>query len=193
MMTVGSEMTGEASRREILDRLPPERKAQAEERFRAMESNPHYQEGKKQIAEARERLSSFGTIGPALDLQKSWHILHYAFTGDIGPIGSDGDALLTGEDIGPDITGYGPPRLHDVEATQRFANFLDKFDPAMMGSRINYRAMLDLGVYSMPMGRGTETEFESQIRQEAGNYFPKLRDHVRQMADRRNGLLMWIT
>jgi hypothetical protein len=193
IFAVSREDNGAMQRQSILERLPPDRKAQAEERMRAMEANPQYQEVKKQTLLARERLSSFQKIEPALDLQKSWHILHYAFTGDIGPVDSDGDALLTGEDVGEDFTGYGPPRLHDTAATQKFSTFLDEFDPALLAKRIKYQPMLERGVYSMPMGQGTEAEFESQIREEAENYFPMLRDYVRQMADKGNGLLMWIT
>ncbi len=182
----------ETSRRDILDQLPAERRKDAEVRFQALQASPLFQEARNQRAQAHARLASLDPFEPALALDKSWHILHYVFTGNIGPVGSPGDALMTGDDLGGDM-GYGPPRLHGPEDTRKFADFLEALDPDKLQARLNYRAMNEIGVYSMPMGPGSEAEFESGIRREVASYFPRLRDYVVQMAEKKNGLLMWLT
>jgi Domain of unknown function (DUF1877) len=73
-----------------------------------------------------------GAIGPfeqALNLEKSWHILHYLVTGHTDDSSAPGDALLTGESLGEDA-GYGPARLHDEIKTREFGQFLETLDLA---------------------------------------------------------------
>jgi len=180
-------------REQILLRMPAEKRLEAEARFQVMESRPEFQEGREQIARARARLAEIGPFEPALDLEKSWHMMHYVFTGDIGPINSPGDALMTGEDLGEDTTGYGPPRLHSPSATREFSEFLMPLDLEKLQSRMNYREMLRLGVYAMPRGPGSEAEYESGLRAELASYFPRLREYVSEMSEKQNGLLIWLT
>ena len=139
------------------------------------------------------RIAGLGKIEAPLDLDKSWHILHYTFTGDIGPVGSPGDALMAGEDLGSDISGYGPPRLLDPDGTKRFAEFLQRLDLETLQNRANREAMMAAGVYALPMGPGAETEFEIGVRREISSYFPLLRDYVLEAARKGNGLFMWLT
>jgi len=53
--------------------------------------------------------------------------------------------------------------------------------------------MADNHVYAMPMGRGTDAEFEAELRQDVGLFFPRLRDYVVTMAGKQNGLLIWLS
>jgi hypothetical protein len=173
--------------------MSPESRQAAEERYRAaLEQMQGLKEAEMQLSEARASLVGIGPFDPALDLEKSWHILHYLFTGDVGPVGSPGDGLLAGEDLGEDV-GYGPPRLLDMDGTRTFAQFLEALDLTQLLARMNYQEMLRVGVYSMPMGPGTEAEFESGLREEVGYYFPRLRDYVVSVAAKRGGLLLWIS
>src|SRR5579871_4905619 len=96
----------------------------------ALKANPalasylavHIDEG--QIgASAPGGLTALGPLEKPLDLHKSWHLLHYLFTGEVGPAESPGGMLMGGEELGEDI-GYGPPRLHEAEATRAFGAFL---------------------------------------------------------------------
>jgi Domain of unknown function (DUF1877) len=139
------------------------------------------------------RIAGLGKIETPLDLQKSWHILHYVFTGDIGPVGSPGDGLMAGEDLGDDITGYGPPRLLSPEDTKLFADFLKSLNLETLQSRANFETMSAAHVYALPMGPGAEADFEVGIRGEIASYFPALRDYVSKAAGNGNGLLMWLT
>ena len=181
-----------ASRKAMIALLAPDKRSEALSRFDAMERNPDFQAGRDQIVKARERLAPLGSIEPALQLRKSWHVLHYAITGNAWPSGSAGDALLTGDDLGDDM-GYGPPRLHGPIATRAFADFISPLEFHELQTRIRYREMLDLGIYSMPMGGGSEEQFETELRTEVASYFPALREYVTLMSSKGNGLLVWLT
>jgi hypothetical protein len=173
---------------EALNRLSPE---QRETTRRAFEQTPAAQEAHARRAQARAELNALGQIEPALDLDKSWHMLHYLFTGHVDASDAPGNALLAGEDIGDDV-GYGPCRLHGVAATADFARFLKSLNLAQLQERVNYREMSRMQVYSMPMGPGSDAEYEGELRTEVAVYFPRLRDYVAAAAERHGGLLLWV-
>ena len=170
---------------EALKRMSPEQRSQFEAATKPIG------DAAQRVAEARQRLAALARFEQALSIEKSWHILHYLFTGHVGPANAPGDLLLTGEDLGADL-GYGPPRLHGPTATRDFSRFLDTLDLARLQARVNLRTMTDIGIYSTPMGRGSEAERERELRNEVGMYFPRLRDYVRKMSEKGNGLLIWI-
>jgi Domain of unknown function (DUF1877) len=181
----------QARRAAVMSQLPPEKREAAEARYRAlMERMPKEAEARK--AAARTRLEPIGPFEQALDLEKSWHILHYLFTGQVDDAQAPGDALLTGEELGDDV-GYGPPRLHDENETRDFARFLSALDVARLQERLNYREMLGARVYSMPMGPRSDAEFEAELRAEVRVYFPRLREYVVRMAAKQDGLLIWLS
>jgi hypothetical protein len=153
---------------------------------------PALKEAQKQNAEARARLDVIGPFQKALELEKSWHILHYLFTGHIDASHSPGDVLMNGDALGDDV-GYGPARLHDEKQTQEFARFLKSIDPARLQERVNYQEMSRVGVYSMPLGHGSDEEFNAELRAEIASYFPALRDYVGNTAEKHGGLLIWLS
>jgi Domain of unknown function (DUF1877) len=179
-----------------LQRVPPEHRAEFEARRAeleaqsraAIEASPLA----KQIAEARERIAVLGSIEQALDLEKSWHILHYSYTGSMHPTGTPGDLLMTGEELGEDV-GYGPPRLHGPAATRNFSRFLEAQDLKRLQARVDLKKMDATGVYGVPMGPGSPAEYEKELREVVGYYFGRLRAYVRGMADKGNGLLTWMS
>ena len=144
-----------------------------------------------EFAAARARLEGIGPTVPAVALEKAWHMLHFLFTGSIGPVGGPGDALMAGEDLGEDL-GYGPPRLLDAKATLNFARFLNSLDVTELVARVNCAEMLRENVYGMPMGPGAEAE-EGALRAEVAHFFPLLRDTVAKAAEIDGGLLIWLT
>jgi len=136
--------------------------------------------------------TALGPVEKPLDLHKSWHLLHYLFTGEVGPAGSPAGMLMGGEELGEDI-GYGPPRLHDAEGTRAFGAFLKQLTPEKLTARLNLEEMQRAGVYAIPMPpRAGEKEL-SQLHKEARIYFEPLRDYVLNMATRNNGLLTWLS
>jgi hypothetical protein len=144
------------------------------------------------LAAARERVSTLGRLETMLDLQKSWHILHYVFTGHAHDGAAPGAELLSGEPVGSDV-GYGPPRLLDVGHTAQFAAFLAAQDIAHLEQRVNLAEMRRLMIYDLPMGAGSRADFLADVRREVAAYYPALRDYLRGAATRRDGLLIWLS
>jgi Domain of unknown function (DUF1877) len=153
---VAQDQHSKRRRAEVWSRMPPEKREEAQARYQTMlERMPGAKEAEAQNAKARARLEEIGPLEEALCLEKSWHMLHYLFTGHVDPWQAPGNALLTGEELGEDV-GYGPPRLHREKETADFARFLEALDLARLNERVNYQEMFRIGVYSMPMGKGTE-------------------------------------
>jgi hypothetical protein len=176
----------------------------AQARLRHMvEQSPLGREQQARLDEARPRVDRIGPFEEVLDLKKTWHILHYVFTGHVGAWEAPGDALLTGHELGDDV-GYGPARLHDERETEKFAHFLNALDVERLQARVNYREMLriretspyQIGVYSAypePLGQGSDTEHERELRAIVATYFPHLRDYTATIAEKQYGLLIWLS
>lgn len=137
------------------------------------------EEGEHQIAAAP------GPIEPALDLEKSWHMLHYMFTGRPDPTGNVAGSLMDGEEMGEDF-GYGPARLLDEAATQAFSEFLRGLQTKDVESRLNGAQMHSDGVYAA-------SPDDEDVREEFETYFPQLREYVSRAANKNGGLLVWIS
>src|SRR5262245_36837129 len=72
---------------------------------------------------------------PELDLDKSWHGIHYLLTGTAWEIGEGaGAAILGGDEVGED-GGYGPARLVRPEAVRAVAAALSALDVETLRSR----------------------------------------------------------
>ncbi len=176
---------------ELIKSAPPERWAQLEANQARFEQSPAGREVGARAAEARREIAALGAVENVLSLEKSWHMLHYLFTGHVEPANAPGDLLLTGEEVGEDL-GYGPARLHDETQTREHSRFLDGQDLARLQARIDPKEMNTLGIYAIPRGPGPDAEYENELREDVALYFPRLRDYVREMADKGNGLLVWI-
>lgn len=140
--------------------------------------------------ERRRALTRFGPIEKPLSLGKLWHILHYALAGDEGPTGGGGDALLSGEEIGPNA-GYGPARLLTPAETAFFSRHLDHLDAQDIEDNLDFQAMGEASIY-LASSRHRDAQHDAGLRRDAGRYFVRLQDYVTRMADKGNGLLMWI-
>lgn len=174
-------------------RMPPGVREASEADYRAaLERLPGAVDAKSRIAEARGRLERTGPLGQPLALEKSWHILHYLFTGRVDEANGPGNFLLTGEVLGDNV-GYGPVRLHDQREVRDFAHFLDAQDEARVVDRVRYQEMARLGVYSAPTGPGSDAEDEDQLRSAVAFHFPRLRDYAAEAARKQDGLLIWLS
>jgi hypothetical protein len=122
----------------LMSRLSPADQARLR---RTVGQSPIGKEQQARVDEARHRVDRIGPFEDVLDLQKTWLILHYLFTGHVDDSKAPGDALLSGQELGDDV-GYGPARLHDVQETAEFARFLNAVDVARLQARVNYREML---------------------------------------------------
>jgi hypothetical protein len=84
---------------------------------------------------------------PELDLDKSWHGIHYLLTGTAWEIGHGaGAAILGGEPIGAD-NGYGPARLLSTETVRTIAAELDALDVDTLRARFDPSAMAAADIY----------------------------------------------
>jgi uncharacterized protein DUF1877 len=169
-------------------------------------------------AAARAAIADLGPLEKALKLEKSWHMLHYLFTGHVGtwhpgellPSGTipgedavygpsrlyddshaPGDLILSGEETGPNM-GYGFARLHDERKTSEFSRFLDGQDLARLRARTDFAAMNRAGVL-YGAGDPSDEALKQMLHEEIALYFQLLRAYVRAMADKGNGLMVWIS
>src|SRR5262245_59604114 len=76
---------------EVIARSPPERRAQLEQSLASLTQSPAGKEMAARVAKARPEIAALGAIEKSLNLEKSWHMLHYLMTGDVSPVGSPGD------------------------------------------------------------------------------------------------------
>ncbi|GAA1786560.1 hypothetical protein GCM10009682_05860 [Luedemannella flava] len=84
---------------------------------------------------------------PDLDLDKSWHGMHYLLTGTAWEIRDwAGAAILGGDEIGED-GGYGPPRLVDVETVKTIAAALEALDAETLRATFDPDAMMTADIY----------------------------------------------
>jgi hypothetical protein len=141
------------------------------------------------VAAVRGPGAGLGDVAPALNLDKSWHVLHYLFTGHAGAEDAPGNELLSGKPIGPDL-GYGPARLHDPAATKKFAEFLSPLDAKPLISRLDLRAMRALKIY--PISGDSEDE-RAEWAEDVETYFTDLRAYVLLAAAEGAGLLVWLS
>ena len=120
-----------------------------------------------------------------LDLHKSWHCLHYLFTGKAD--GSDGtplgDAILGGTEIGGEAadTGYGPPRALSPSRVKSVAEALNAFPIAEKASQYDPDAADRAEIYVAQHGAD-----------ELQKYFAELRDFYNDAASKNNAVLLWI-
>lgn len=129
-------------------------------------------------------------MAPALDLQKSWHILNYVFTGKTWGE-PPANSLVAGTPLGEDV-GYGPARLLNHAETTAFATFLAGLDLSTLLSRIDLAAMDAARIYGLP-GGPSAAENEADLRNEVTGYFPLLRAYVAEAAAGGDGILTWLS
>lgn len=124
-----------------------------------------------------------------LDLHKSWHVLHFLFTGEADGGTPPANALMGGRELGEDM-GYGPPRLHEIAGTAAFARFLAPLTVAELQARIDIRRMNSLGIYGC---EDADEGSAGEISDDVAHYFPLLQSFVADAAKNGNGLLMWLS
>lgn len=120
-----------------------------------------------------------------LDLHKSWHCLHFLFTGKAeGGDGTPlGDAILGGDEIGGDAadTGYGPPRALSPAKVRAVAAALAEFPIDQKTQSFDVKAADNAGVY-VPQHEPAELK----------EYFTQLREFYQDAAGKGNAVLLWI-
>ena len=131
------------------------------------------------------KLGMPGAAVAELDLHKSWHCLHFMFTGKVE--GSDGtalgDAVLGGQEIGGDEAdmGYGPPRALSPAQVRNVAAALAEFPIDKKTQEFDAAAADQAGIYV--------AQHEAR---ELAEYFGQLRGFYEDAARKGNAVLLWI-
>ncbi len=135
-----------------------------------------------------ELLESLEGSDLVLSLEKSWHGLHFVFTGT----SSEGDPPLNflvsgGAPVGDEDVGYGPARVVDPvdvaalsEALTAFSyeDFVRNFDPA---------CLTDAEIYPQIWDEPIE-----ELKQEYDSYLQQLKIHVRRASESGQAILVVI-
>jgi hypothetical protein len=119
----------------------------------------------------------------ALELDKSWHLLHYLFTGRAWDGPMPAAALLTGgREVGEDL-GYGPARALSAQETKAFAQFLASQSETSLAAKINVPQMQSMEIYAA----------DDDSHDDLEHYFPQLKSYVADAAAKGQGLLIWMS
>ena len=142
---------------DTLERLPPEMRAQLQQRLGLGEvghlsnsgvANAELSQLPHQTAAQRRAAPAPGTPGHSISIDKAWHGLHYLLCGAPEPApGPLGQAVFGGTEIGED-QGYGPARYFSPTQVAEIASALRP--PGLEGelhARFDAEAMTRLGIY----------------------------------------------
>jgi hypothetical protein len=160
---------------DVLKHVPAERRAELEARQARLGQSPAGREAAAREAEAHLAIVALGTLESALGLESSWRLLHFVLMGHVSAVGSLGDLLLDGESVGD----CGSARLHGEAQTRKLSRFLEAQDVEWL-----------LCAHDRPDGQCSDDE--TVWREEVSYHFPRLRDYVRAMADKGNGLVVLV-
>jgi len=124
----------------------------------------------------------------SLDLDKSWHLIHFLFTGlawgGEGPIAS---AVLGGDELVGTDAGYGPFRYLDPAEVRATSDASARLDAATMWQRFDADRVNAAEIYPSPWTGGhPEPEYITQ------NY-DALRDFYSAAASAGDGMLLFIS
>lgn len=132
-----------------------------------------------------------GDEAEVLDLHKSWHMLHYLFTGTAWEGPAPANLLLKGGRAVGEDAGYGPARIVDPKATAAFNAFLERLDVERLKEKLDLQEMARLEIYCAddPSDDGAIAELEDDLDE----YFPALQAYVAAAAKRGEGLAIWMS
>ena len=126
---------------------------------------------------------------PDLDLDKSWHGIHYLLTGTTGEITDwASEAIIGGDPIGED-GDFGPRRLVDVDAVRMIAAALEALDVETLRARFDPAAMVVANIYPTDIWVAGTDELDFYLMP----YFAELRQFYRTAAANGQAVLLAIT
>jgi hypothetical protein len=125
-----------------------------------------------------------------LSLEKSWHGLHYVLTGSAWEGTPPLNFLVSGgQPVGDeeDDVGYGPARVIDPESVAALHAVLSTFPQEQFESRLDPEQLESAEIYP-----GIWDEPVDDLREEYGEYFASVKDHVRRAAESGQALVIAI-
>jgi len=129
-----------------------------------------------------------GEILDALDLDKSWHLIHFLLTGETWsgepPLGN---VVLGGTELPETDAGYGPFRYLVPSEVREASNALASITAEDLWARFDAKQVKEAKVYPSPwIGDSTEREYVTQ------NY-EALRRYFTEAARSGNAMLLYIS
>jgi hypothetical protein len=95
-----------------------------------------------------------------IDLDKSWHGIHYLLTGAAGPTSELlGCVIMGGMEIGEDL-GMGPPRYLEASDVRKIASALTNMSDEILRARFDPQKMDVLDIYPTIWARDGEEGFD---------------------------------
>jgi hypothetical protein len=124
-----------------------------------------------------------GSDENGLNLEKSWHVLHYLLTGKAEEAPPPlGNAILGGTEIGGDL-GYGPARFLTALQVREVAAALASISADDLAKRFNLEAMISAQIYPV------RDEGELELAQD---YFQQLSHYYADAAAAGNAMLLYV-
>ncbi len=109
-------------------------------------ASPH--ENQQRVLQPLRETGAFAEERDVLNLQKSWHTLHYLLTGSALPVESPvGRAILGGQELGPDL-GYGPGRILTPDQVREIAGSLKQVAKEDLARRFDLPSMMAAEIYA---------------------------------------------
>ena len=128
--------------------------------------------------------------GDHMDLDKSWHGLHFLFTGsDWEGDFPQGFIVTGGEPVGDEDVGYGPARSFTPDEVEKIAAFLETQNEDELRKRLDPEKMTELeiypGIWAQVTDMGEEWEYLAEN-------FRSMKQFVREAAAKRMALLVYL-
>jgi Domain of unknown function (DUF1877) len=137
----------------------------------------------KELESAMAKRPADEVQAEGLDLEKSWHSLHYLLTGGASETNlALGKTILGGKELGPDI-GYGPARFLEPPEVKEVATALEEVSEVELEKRFDLPAMVAASVYAC--------RDESALKL-AQHYFAQVVRYYREAAHRGHAMLLYL-
>lgn len=124
--------------------------------------------------------------GEEISLDKSWHGLHYLFTGTTWEGEPPASFLLNwGSEIGDVDVGYGPARGFTAQETSTISHYLSSITIETLTQRYNPQRMMELEIYPTIWDRDGELDYLLE-------YFPILSNFVNESRAKGMGFVVYL-
>lgn len=126
-----------------------------------------------------------------LDIEKSWHGIHFVLTGsDWGGASPLNFLVSGGMEVGDEDVGYGPARAFTSAQVRAIHEALAQLPPEQFARRIDLAALEEAGIYPEIWEREDE---EAENREFLTRYYAALRRYVESLAREGAGMLIYIS
>jgi hypothetical protein len=125
--------------------------------------------------------------GRHLDVDKTWHAIHFLLNGDSW----DGErplvnVVLGGTQLGPDDVGYGPARYLEPDEVKQVANALNDVPAFELIERFDAGSLNDAEIYPHPWSDGPDD------REYISSRYLELTEFFRKAADAGDAMLLYL-